>query len=103
MTKYKLENKIKRKGYPTNNKNYPEAHEEASNAEKKKYPAGYQKLKQLDKKTPNKQLIGKNTKSGKIEVSKKVPKKERQEVAFHEKYEHKALHRLSKRKPKYSR
>ncbi len=100
MTLYKLKKKIARKGFPTSNKNYKEAHEEASNAEKKKYPSGYKKLKKLDKEVPEGELIGKNTKSGKIEVSKKVPEKERNEVAFHEKYESKAIKRLTKDKKK---
>jgi hypothetical protein len=89
--KYKLEKKIIRKGFPTATKQYPTAHEEASKDEKKKYPKGYEKLKKLDEKLPAGQLIGKNTRSGKIEVSKVVPKKERNEVAFHERDENRRI------------
>lgn len=59
---------------------------------------GFQKLKKLDKKVPQGTLIGKNTKSGKVEVSRVVPKIDRDEVAYHEKTENKAIKRLSKRK-----
>jgi len=55
------------------------------------------KASMLSKKSPKKagnhELIGKNTKSGKIEVEKKVPKALREEVAFHEKIENKILWR----------
>lgn len=96
--KYKLEKKIVKKGFPTSSKKYEEAHSEASNAEKKKYPKGYKVLKKLDAKVSKNTLIGKNTKSSKLEVSKIVPKKYRNEVAYHEKIESKAIKRLSKKK-----
>lgn len=95
---YKVVKTIARKGFPTSSKAYREAHAEASEAEKRKYPKGYQKLKRLDAKTPSGKLIGKNTKSGKIMVSKVVPKGLRKEVAFHEKYESKAIKRLSRKR-----
>jgi len=96
MKQYRVVSSLKEKGFPTSSPKYREAHSEASTAEKKKYPAGYQKLKRLDKKVPQGQLIGKNLKSGKVEVSKRVPKPLRGEVAFHEKFENKAIKRLSK-------
>jgi hypothetical protein len=91
---YKLEKKIVRKGFPTADKHYATAHEEASKAEKKRYPSGYAKLKKLDEKIPAGQLIGKNFKSGKVEVSKAVPAKQRSEVAMHERFENKKLRKM---------
>lgn len=88
---------IKKKGFPLTDKKYKTSHEEADIAEKKKYPKGYKELKNIDEKISKNQLIGKNTKTGKIEVSKKVPKKLRNEVAFHEKVENKNINRLKKK------
>ena len=50
----------------------------------------------MDETIPDDELIGKNSKSGKITVSKKVPKKLRAEVAFHEKVESKKLRKKKK-------
>jgi|HubBroStandDraft_1064217.scaffolds.fasta_scaffold57378_3 hypothetical protein len=41
-------------------------------------------MKRVDNSLPNGELSGKNTESGEIFVSAKVPKKYREEVAFHE-------------------
>lgn len=82
--KYKVVDKIKKKGYPTSSKHYKSAHEQADVAEKKKYPSGYEKMKSVDEKLKDDELAGKHSKSGKIEVSKKVPPKQRNEVAYHE-------------------
>ena len=82
--KYKVVDKIKKKGYPTASKKYPEAHRAANQVEKKKYPQGYEEMKKIDAKLPNNEEAGTHTKSGKIKVSKKVPPKDRQEVATHE-------------------
>lgn len=70
---YRLVKKIKRKGYPV-------AHSEADNEGKKLNPKKYKDMKKLSK---NK-LAGTHTKSGKITISKKVPKSDREDVAFHE-------------------
>lgn len=89
--------KLTDRGFPTHSKRYDYAHKEANKAEKKKYPKGYEDLKQLDRGLSDKhELIGKNTKAGKIEVSKKVPKKYRDEVAYHEKVENKILRKKGK-------
>ncbi|HEV2917567.1 MAG TPA: hypothetical protein VGW78_07540 [Candidatus Babeliales bacterium] len=85
---------ISRKGYPEHDPNYHEAHTIANQKEKAKYPKGYLRLKKLDQKVPAGKMIGHNTKSGKISVSNKVPKSLREEVAFHERVESKALRRL---------
>lgn len=94
---YHLVNKIPKKGYPTANPRYHDSHVGADRDEKRNYPKGYERLKKLDNKIPSNELIGKHTKAGKIEISKKVPKKDRPEVVFHEVDETK---RMNKRKKK---
>jgi hypothetical protein len=84
MEKYKVVKKIVRKGYPVNSKYYAEAHEEASNTEKKMFPKGYKELKKISKKVPQGQMIGWHDKKGHAEVAKIVPKKLRREVYVHE-------------------
>ena len=79
------------KGYPVTSNSFSGANSEADVQEKRKYPQGYAKLKKIDKKLPKGQILGHHTKKGKIEVSKKVPKKLRNEVAYHEKVEHKIM------------
>jgi len=93
----KLVKKLSDKGYPYHSKNYREAHSEADKAEKKKFPKGYEKLKKSEKKLGKNELMGTNKKSGKIEVEKKFSKNKK-EIAYHEKMEHKALKRLSHKK-----
>lgn len=90
-TDYTIKKKLNDKGYPTHAKDYPTAHEEASKAEKKKFPKGYKALKKMDYKLPKHELAGKNLRSGKVEVSKKVPANRRAEVAFHEHVESQKL------------
>jgi hypothetical protein len=93
-----LKPSIPDKGFPTSEgKIYQRAHEAANKAEKKKYPKGFQQLKKLDQELGHKhELAGKNTKTGKIEVSKKVPPKLRAEVKYHEKVESKELKKRRK-------
>jgi len=87
-----IKNKLKDVGFPTHDKKYKSAHEEATKKEKSNFPRkDYNQLKHLDESMPKGELIGKNTKSGKVEVSKKVPRKLRDEVAYHEKVENKLL------------
>jgi hypothetical protein len=89
-------NKLSDHGYPTHCKYYRSAHEEADKAEKKKFPKGYQVLKKDEHHLGKHELMGKNTKSGKIEVEKKF-KSHAKEIEYHEKMEHKNLKRLSKK------
>jgi hypothetical protein len=90
--KYHVKNKLTDKGFPTHDKGYKSAHEEVTKKEKAKFPSkDYKKLKAMDESLPSHELIGKNTKRGEIEVSKKVPSKLRNEVAFHERVENKIL------------
>lgn len=91
MTGYKVVKNLKEKGWPTANKHYKEAHEKADAAEKKKYGKSYGYMKKVDSSLKRGELAGKNTKTGKIEISKKVPSKYRQEVAMHEKREYAIL------------
>lgn len=81
---------LEEKGSQVTKKGYKTAHEEADKKEKAKYPKTYEDLKQQVRKIPKGQLLGKVEK-GKIEVSKKVPKSEREEVAYHESIEKKRL------------
>lgn len=92
--KYTSVDKILRKGYPTSAKVYKEAHAEADQAEKKKYPKGYAKMKTVDEKLKADELAGTHKRSGKVEVSKKVPGRLREEVAYHEFKESQAEKRL---------
>lgn len=88
---YEVKPKIKARDFPITDRDYPKAHRKADEVEKKTYPSGYEKMKKIDRELPKDELAGKNTKSGKIEVSSKVPSKFRKEVALHEKVENKDL------------
>lgn len=91
--KYKTVKHLNDKKFPTHSKRYPYAHKEANKAEKKDNPKAYQEINRLERKVGKHELLGKNTKSGKIEVSVKVPKKDRKNVAVHEKRENDILRR----------
>ena len=98
MAKAKLVKNLKEKGFPTSSKNYASSHEKADKIEKAKYPKGYATLKKDEKKLKPKELMGKNTRSGKIEVEKKFSK-HKAEISLHEKTENKEIKKLdSKRK-----
>lgn len=72
--KYHLANRLDDKGFPTHSAGYDAAHKKASKAEKKRFPEGFKKMERIDRSMGQKgELAGKNTKAGKIEVSKKVP------------------------------
>lgn len=85
------------KGFPYHNRNYREAHEEASTSEKKKYPKGYAKLKIAMKHLGKHEMMATNKKSGKIEVEKRF-RGYKSELAYHEQKEHEAIKRLGKKK-----
>ena len=85
----KLVKKITRKKDPYDRKVIRESHVKADAAEKKRYPKGYKKLKKLDAKLGKHELAGEHYATGKVEISKKVPKKLRKEVAYHERVEYK--------------
>jgi len=89
---FKLIKNLKDTGFPTHEKNYPQAHKKANKAEKSVFGSkSFKDLETISRRLPKHSLEGKNTKSGEIEVSRKVPKKYRKEVAFHEKVENKIL------------
>ena len=99
MTTVKIIKTLKRKGFPIDKKAYPEAHAEADIAEKRKFPRGYARLKKAQKRMAKDELMGKNTRSGKIEVERKY-KRNKNEIAYHEHEEHLALKRLAKKTKK---
>jgi hypothetical protein len=86
---YEVVKKIKanNKTFPLSSNRYKTAHLAANEEEKKRYPEGFKKLTRLEHAIKKNELIGHSNKSGKIEVSQKVPPKYRDEVAFHEKIE----------------
>ena len=90
---YTLVPLITTKGYPTTSKKYPNAHRKANEAEKKRF--GVRRFKALtkiiQKRTPIGELAGSHTKTGKIRISKKIPKEYRAEIKFHELKEHKFM------------
>jgi hypothetical protein len=90
---YHTEKYITDEGFPRHpdREEYEKAHRRADKAEKKAFPKGYQEMKKVDDKLGKHELAGKNSKTGKVEVSEKVPKKLRAEVAMHEKTENKIL------------
>ena len=98
MKKYVVKPKLTDKGFPTHNSHYHSAHTKTDKMEKAKFPKGYEKMKRVDAKLPKNELAGKNLKSGKIEVSRKVPKQYRKEVAFHERTESKLIKKMSGKK-----
>jgi hypothetical protein len=103
MGKFTVVKSLRAKGWPTANKRYKEAHEIADKKEKKTYGKSYDYMKKVDDKLKKGQLAGKNTKTGKIEVSAKVPKKYRPEVALHERTEYNVLKRLNNKPTKIKR
>lgn len=81
----------------TQSKEYKTAHEFANSEEKKKYNKSYKKLnKWIEKNAGPNEYIGMNYKSGRKEVEKKVPKKFKKEVMYHETEELKKRKQLSK-------
>lgn len=84
--KYTLRDKITYKGKLYTTKAKKSAHREADKAEKQKYgKRRYAAVERVIRALPKHELAGKVTKTGKILVSKKVPRKLRSQVAFNEK------------------
>jgi hypothetical protein len=94
--KLKIVSKLSDHGYPYHAKGYKTAHKEASASEKKRFPKGYEELKKKERSLDKHELMGKNTKSGKIEIEDKF-KKYAKELSYHEMEEHKNLRRLEQR------
>ncbi len=89
---YKLVDSLNDKGFPRDKNDYLEAHKMANKKEKSAYgKRPFKQLERIDDKLSKHELAGKNLKTGKLEVSKRVPKKLRSEVAYHEEVENKIL------------
>lgn len=92
---FKVVSKLSQNGFPINQKGYPAAHAQANKAEKARFTE--RRFNELEgavhKAGRDHTLIGKNLPSGKIEVSKEVPPKFRDEVAYHEMIEGRILRR----------
>jgi hypothetical protein len=99
MTKVKLVKKLVDKGFPVSSRHYATAHELADKKEKKAYPKGYEKLKKDEHQLKPKELMGRNTRSGKIEIEKKFSKY-KNEIALHERIENKEIKKLNNRNKK---
>lgn len=92
----KIVKKLSDKGYPTHNKHYPSAHEEADKIEKSTHPKGYKRLKSREKYLNKHELMAKNLKNGNIKIEKKFIKNKK-ELVLHENIEHKNLKRMNKK------
>lgn len=89
---YRLVSSLNDSGFPTHSRDYDSAHRKANKAEKEQFGTrSFKAMEKVDSRLKKHELAGKNLKSGKIEVSEKVPKKLRAEVALHEAVESKAL------------
>jgi len=89
---YNLVSDLRDNGYPVHEGKYNSAHRKANAAEKAVFgEAKFRAMNKVDAGLKKHELAGKNLKTGKIEVSKKVPPKFREEVALHEAVESKQL------------
>jgi len=92
---YKLVKKIKREGWPTASKKWKRSHVAANKATLK--AMGSKVAKRVNKiKVPKTELLGSHTKSGKIIISKRVPKTLRGAIAYHERVEHRLMTKKKK-------
>jgi hypothetical protein len=88
--KYKVVKSIPETGYPTSAPSYHDAHMDANDAEKRVYgKKAFKKTLATDKKLLPHEQAATHTKSGRIKISNKIPKKERPEYALHEYVEYK--------------
>lgn len=95
---YTLKPRIKATGYPVHtpsgkvSSRWKKAHKNANKAALKRFGGKTAKeVSDLVKRTPKGELLGSHTKGGKILISKRVPKKLRGAVAYHEKVEHRLM------------
>ena len=66
---FKIESKLTDSGFPKHSSGYQQAHRKANQAEEKKFgKESFKKLEKIDREVGKHELIGKNLKSGKIEV-----------------------------------
>ena len=97
---YAIKQKIraKPKSYPLSLKKYSKVNSEADVEEKRKHPKGYKKLKRLSKSLDKDEELGHISKSGKVTVSKKVPRRLRKEVEEHDRTEKRLLGHAKRKK-----
>ena len=93
---------IKRSGWPVFTKSgkvsmkWKKAHQAANRATLKKF--GSKVAKAINKiKVPKNELLGSHTRTGKIKISSRVPKKLRPAIRHHEKIEHRLMKKKGKR------
>lgn len=98
MKKIRIVKKILARGYPVSSRKYRESHAEADNAEKRRYPRAYRELGKIEKHLSKNELLGTHDKKGDILISKKVPRRDREDLILHEEVERKADARLKKKK-----
>lgn len=93
MRKIKVVKKLTDKGFPVHTKGYKSAHRKADAVEKKSDPIAYKKVNKLERKLGKHELMGKNLKSGEIEIEKKFAKNKRikRNIIKHEISENKTL------------
>lgn len=100
---YTLVKRIRRAGWPVFTRagkisqKWKKSHQKANRAVLKRF--GSKVAKQVNKiKVPRSELLGSHTKAGKISISKRVPKKLRGAIAYHEKVEHRLMRKKKSRK-----
>jgi len=98
----KVVKSIKKTGWPVYtqsgrvSKKWKKAHPAANRAVLK--AMGSKVAKAVNKiKVPNNELLGSHTRTGKIKVSSRVPKRLRGAIAYHEKVEHRLMSHKTKR------
>ena len=94
---YKLVKRIIRKGWPTTSKKWKKAHRQANKAELKRFgKQAFKAVQRVVTRMPANELLGSHTKKGKVRISKRVPARYREQVAFHERVEHRIMTRRKK-------
>ncbi len=98
-----LVERIRRSGWPVFTRSgrisqaWKKAHQKANRAVLKRF--GSKVAKAVNKiKVPRTELLGSHTRAGKIRISKRVPKKLRGAIAYHEKVEHRLMKRKKSKK-----
>lgn len=95
-------NRIKRSGWPIFTRSgkisqkWKKAHHNANKAVLKRF--GSKVAKKVNKiKVPRTELLGSHTRTGKIRISKRVPKSLRAAISYHEKVESRLMRKKSKK------
>lgn len=95
---YIVKKRIKDTGWPVHTKSghvskrWEKAHPAANKAAKRKFGSKAAKeIATIVKRTPKGELLGKHTRSGKIIISSRVPKRLRPAIVLHERTEHRLM------------